>query len=301
MRIPGLAVPPLTPYTRRQEVDWELLRRSVDYVVSDCEAEMVIAAGVEAQEYQYLEVDERRELARRTLEFTRGRRPVAVGVSHPSFRRAVELAQDAEAHGAACLQVLAPRRPFGGEPALKETVAYFRAIIRETSLPIMLYLNPGPGADLSVEATVELAAMDRVDYIKESSRNLARVSRLIGEIEQPGLAAYLTTLEMLLISLQLGGSGGTLPPPAAKLGHQVLEAFKAGDITEAARLQAELSAFPAQWKHRGLPVVMKAAMAELGVPLGDPHPPYRPLTAGERRQLRKALEATSLLRSAQGA
>src|SRR6202034_3302868 len=103
-------------------------------------------------------------------------------VSHPSYRIAVELAQLAEKHGASAIQVLAPQKPTGGAPTTTELVRYFELIGRETSLPIILSLNPGPGFDVSVPATVELSKLDRIKYIKESSRDLARVGRLITEI-----------------------------------------------------------------------------------------------------------------------
>ena len=222
MKLPGTIVPPRTPFTHELRVDYDALKVIVDYVVEQCQASMVVAAGVEAQEYQYLSFDDRKELIRKTIEAVDGRRPVAVGVSHPSYRIAVELAQLAEKHGASAIQVLAPQKPTGGAPTTTELVRYFELIGRETSLPIILYLNPGPGFDVSVPATVELSKLDRIKYIKESSRDLARVGRLITEIELAGHARYFTTLQMLLITLQLGGSGITLPPPAAELAYYII-------------------------------------------------------------------------------
>jgi len=54
MRQPGLIVAPLTPFTADLKVDEPALRRQIDYVVRDCGATMVVAAGVETQEYTYL-------------------------------------------------------------------------------------------------------------------------------------------------------------------------------------------------------------------------------------------------------
>jgi 4-hydroxy-tetrahydrodipicolinate synthase len=125
---------------------------------------MVVAAGVEAQEYQYLSFEDRKELIRKTIEAVGGRRPVAVGVSHPSYKIAAELAQFAEKHGAGAIQVLALQKPTGGAPTTAELVRYFELIGKKTSLPINLYLNPGPGFDVSVPATIELSKLDRIKY-----------------------------------------------------------------------------------------------------------------------------------------
>src|SRR4029453_13283668 len=136
------------------------------------------------------------------------------GISHASFKTAVELAHDAERWGAAAVQLLAPLRPFAGPPTQGALVAHFEAIGRETRLPVTLYLNPGPGADVSIPDTIALAKLPQVQLIKESSRDLARVSRLIVEVDRAGHARYFTTMQMLLITLMLGGSGATMPPPA---------------------------------------------------------------------------------------
>src|SRR5215471_13787727 len=146
---PGLIVAPLTPFTPELKVDAAALARQIDYVIDDCRATMVVAAGVETQEYTYLGLEDRKGLIRHTIELVDGRVPVMVGISHPSFKTAIELANDAERHGAAAVQLLAPLRPFAGPPTQADLIAYFEAIGRETKLPITLYLNPGPGADVS--------------------------------------------------------------------------------------------------------------------------------------------------------
>jgi 4-hydroxy-tetrahydrodipicolinate synthase len=277
------------------KVDEKALQAGVNYVVEDCNAAMVIAAGVEAQEYHYLTMEERKNLIAKTLEFVDGRCPVAVGISHPSFKIAIELAHYAEKIGAEAVQLLAPLRPFGGEPTQGELIAYFEAVSRESHLPMVLYLNPGPGANVSIPATIELSQLERVKYVKESSRDLSRVSRLISEIELSGRAKYFTTMQMLLITLQLGGSGITLPPPAAMLANKVIKAFVAGDMQEAARLQLQFALFPARWMHNGLTPTMKAAMKILNIPAGDPYPPFPPIRGEELKALEIYLKTTDLM------
>jgi 4-hydroxy-tetrahydrodipicolinate synthase len=292
MQTPGLIVAPLTPFTPDLKVDEAALRRQMDYVVKD--ATMVVAAGVETQEYTYLSFDERKTLIRQTIEAVDGRLPVMVGISHPSFKTAIELAHEAERLGAAAVQLLAPLRPFAGAPTQSDLVGYFEAVGRETKLPITLYLNPGPGADVSIPDTIALAKLPCVQLIKESSRDLARVSRLIVEIDRAGHARYFTTMQMLLASLQLGGSGATMPPPGAEIARRVIDAFVAKDYERAAALQLEFALFPSRWMHRGLGPTMKAAMNLIGVSVGEPYPPYQSLAREEIAAMGAALRMTSL-------
>jgi 4-hydroxy-tetrahydrodipicolinate synthase len=294
MKIPGLAVPPLTPFNSDLKVDEALLKDEVDYVIDQCNAAVVVVAGVEAQEYHFLSLEERKRLIRSTVEFVGKRRPVAVGISHPSYRTAIELAHYAESLGADMIQLLAPLRPFGGEPTRAELVSYFEMVSRESSLPMMLYLNPGPGANVDINTTVELASLDKIKYVKESSRDLSRVGQLIERIDQGGHAAYLTTIQMLLITLELGGSGAAIPPPAAELGAKILAAFLAGNQAEAIRLQRQFALFPAKWMHRGLTPTMKATMKILGRSIGEPYPPFNTFTEEEVAALAAYVKTTAL-------
>jgi 4-hydroxy-tetrahydrodipicolinate synthase len=291
---PGLIVAPLTPFTADLEVDAPALRREIDYVVRDCRATMVVAAGVETQEYTYLSLEERKALIRHTIECVDERVPVMVGISHPSFKTAIELAHFAENLGAGAVQLLAPLRPFAGPPTQADLIAYFAAVARETRLPITLYLNPGPGADVSIADTIALAKLPNVHLIKESSRDLARVSRLIVEIDRAGHARYFTTMQMLLATLELGGSGATMPPPAAEIARHIIDAFVAKDHERAATLQLQFALFPSKWMHRGLAPVMKAAMKLIGVPVGDPYPPYGSLSDDELDALAAVLRTSVL-------
>jgi 4-hydroxy-tetrahydrodipicolinate synthase len=291
---PGLIVAPLTPFTADLKVDQALLKRQIDYVVRDCGATMVVAAGVETQEYTYLSFAERKALIRSTIECVDGRVPVMVGITHASFKTAIELAHEAEKLGAKAVQLLAPLRPFAGPPTQADLIAYFEAIGRETKLPMTLYLNPGPGADVSIPDTIALAKLPCVQLIKESSRDLARVSRLIVEIDRAGHAKYFTTMQMLLATLELGGSGATMPPPGSEIARHVIDAFVAGDHRKAAQLQLQFALFPSKWMHRGLAPAMKAAMNLIGVPVGEPYPPYAAVTREETAALEALLKTTVL-------
>jgi 4-hydroxy-tetrahydrodipicolinate synthase len=273
-----LIVAPLTPFTSDLKVDEAGLQRQIDYVVNDCRATMVVAAGVETQEYTYLSLAERKDLIRRTIDLTDKRVPVMVGISHASFKTAIELAHDAERWGAAAVQLLAPLRPFAGPPTQGDLIAYFEAIGRETKLPITLYLNPGPGAEVSIPDTIALA----------------KLPRLIVEIDRAGHARYFTTMQMLLATLQLGGSGATMPPPGSEIARAVIDAFVAKDYERAAEIQLQFALFPAKWMHRGLAPAMKAAMNLIGIQAGDPYPPYSPLSRDEMTAMEATLKNTVL-------
>jgi 4-hydroxy-tetrahydrodipicolinate synthase len=185
-------------------------------------------------------------------------------------------------------------RPFAGAPTREDLVAYYEMIGAETSLPITLYLNPGPGAEVSVPDTVALAKLPCIKYIKESSRDMTRVGRLIVEIDLAGHARYFTTMQMLLPTLMLGGSGATMPPPSCEIARAIIDACVAGDFRKAAEAQKDFALFPARWMHRGLAPAMKAAMQLIGLDAGAPYPPYQSLSADEMKALEQTLAGSTL-------
>ena len=292
---PGLIVAPLTPFTADLTVDEAALKRQIDYIVDDCRATMVVAAGVETQEYTYLSFEERKALIRRTIECVDGRVPVMVGISHPSFKTAIELAHEAERLGAAAVQLLAPLRPFAGPPTQADLIAYFEAIGRETKLPITLYLNPGPGADVSIPDTIALAKLPNVQLIKELlARSCPRVAARSSRSIAPGMRAISPPCRCCSRRCSLAAPARPCRRPACEIARHVIDAFLAKDYERAADIQLQFALFPSKWMHRGLAPVMKAAMNLIGIPAGEPYPPYAPLSRDEMTALAATLRGTVL-------
>jgi 4-hydroxy-tetrahydrodipicolinate synthase len=295
----GIIAACLTPF-RDGRVDYDALAREVDYIVDDCRADAISIAAVEASEYTQLSWDERKELIRRGLELVGGRIPTIAGVSHPAPRCALELAEYAAACGADLIQVLMPQRPWGGEPQPAELIGYFSEIGQRSPLPLVAYHNPGPGADPAIPTLIELSHIDQVQYFKESSRDVTKIGRLIEAIDRADHARYFTTMQPLLITLLLGGSGGTMPPPGAAIGARIVEAVRQGQLDQAGELARTFSVFPGRWGSYGLPPVMKAALRHLGLDIGEPAPPYRALSPADDASLAEFL-ATSAFHPARAA
>ncbi len=283
----------LTPFDAGGRVDFEALQHEIDFMVPDVDA--ISIAAVEAAEYTMLSAPERKELLRRGTEMVGKRIPVIVGASSPRPRDVIALAEFAAGLGADLVQVLMPQRPWGGQPTVGELVAYFEEVAAGSPLPLVAYHHPGPGADPPLEAFIRLSQLEQVQVFKESSRDITKIARLIEEVDRAGHAAYFTTMQPLLLTLVLGGSGATMPPPATRIGAEVVRAFRAGDLESATRWQRLFSRFPGRWAAYGLPPVMKSAMQHLGVDLGAPAPPYQPVSPQDHRQIRLLLREAGLL------
>lgn len=295
VRLSGIICACLTPFDADDCVDYAALEREIDYIVDGCNVDAISIAAVEAAEYTRLTWEERQELIRRAIAMVDHRLPTIAGCSHPNPALVGQMAETAAQAGADFIQVLIPNRPWGGTPEGGELVEFFTEVAARSPLPIVAYHNPGPGADPDYATFIKLSTNSRIHYFKESSRDTKKIARMIEEIDRAGHAGYFTTMQPLLMTLMMGGSGATMPPPGAAIGARVVQAFRAGDLVGAHRWQRLYAALPSKWPSYGLPPVMKAALQEIGVDIGDPARPYLPVTPSDRMQIRELLREADLL------
>lgn len=291
--IKGIIGACLTPFGEDERVDFKALQREIDFLVADCDA--VSIAAVEAAEYTMLAREERKELLRIATQMVDKRKPVILGVSSPSPREVIELAEYSEKVGGDLVQVLMPLRPWGGQPTIAELMEFYTQAASASPLPVVAYHNPGPGADPPQDAFVRISEISNIRYFKESSRDITKISRLIEQIDLAGKGHYFTTMQPLLATLMMGGSGATMPPPGTRIGAQVVRAFRAGDIERAKYWQRCFALFPGKWAAYGLPPVMKSAMRHFGVDIGEPSRPYAPVSPRDHAQIGQFLRQVGLL------
>ena len=135
-----------------------------------------IVLGGTLGEASTLTDDEKRALTKSTVAMVNGRVPVLMNVAEQSTKGAIEAAQKAEEDGANGLMMLPPMRYKAGD---RETVAYFKAVAENSTLPIMVYNNP---IDYKIEVTLEmfdeLLECDTIEAVKESTRDISNVTRI---------------------------------------------------------------------------------------------------------------------------
>jgi 4-hydroxy-tetrahydrodipicolinate synthase len=291
--IRGIIGAALTPFTDDGKVDYDALAREMEFLVADCDA--ISIAAVEASEYTVLSLEDRKEVMRRATEIINKRVPVILGASSHSIDTILDLAEHAAAVGGDLIQVLMPIRPWGGQPTISDLVQFFTEVASASPLPIVAYHNPGPGADPPLDAFVRLSEINKVDYFKESSRDITKITRLIEQIQLAGKANYFTTMQPLLTTLMMGGAGATMPPPGTRIGARVVRAFREGDIDKARYWQRCFTLFPGKWGAYGLPPIMKSALKHFGVDIGDPARPYAPVSPRDHAQIGQFLSQIGIL------
>jgi len=164
-----------TKFTSDDRLDLPLFDKNLQAQLS-AGVDGVILGGT-LGEASVLSNEEKFELVRFTVEKVNDKVPVVMNIAEGSTRDAIKLAHEAERCGAKGLMMLPPMRYKSDH---RETVAYYKAVADSTDLPIMVYNNP---VDYKIEVTLdmfsELAACKNIQAVKESTRDVSNVTRMI--------------------------------------------------------------------------------------------------------------------------
>jgi 1-pyrroline-4-hydroxy-2-carboxylate deaminase len=103
--------------------------------------------------------------------------PVLMNIAEGTTREAIRQAALAAKWGARGLMLLPPMRYKSDH---RETVTFFKTVAQSTDLPILVYNNP---VDYKIEVTLEifdeLLELPNIQAVKESTRDITNVTRLI--------------------------------------------------------------------------------------------------------------------------
>lgn len=278
----------VTPMMESGDVDCEGLKDFVDYVIGQGVHGLIPLGST--GEYYALTEQERERVIRCTLEAASDRVPVLAGTNSGATRDVVAYSQQAERLGCAGVMLAAP---YYSLPTEDELFAHFAAVDQAIGIPIMLYNYPGrTGVDMSAEFVERLTELPRVQYVKESSGDMTRVTELIRRCgERLGVFCGCDTLALeSFVAGAIGWVGGVVNTVPAAHAQLFQAAVVDGDFAQARELFYELLPLLELMEGGGkYTQFVKAACQLLGHDVGVPRAPLRAATDGEVETLRCAL------------
>lgn len=278
----------VTPMTADQQVDHPNLAKFVDYLIEGG-VHGVIPLG-STGEYYALSAGEREAAVKTTLEAVGRRVPVLVGANAAATREVIGYSQQAEQMGAAGVLLAAP---YYSLPTPDELFEHFRAVSQSIGIPIMLYNYPGrTGVDMTPDLIERLAELDRVQYVKESSGDVTRVSEIIrrcGEKITVFCGCDTLALESFLLGATgwVGGVANVLPRAHVELFEL---AVRKQDFPAARKLYYQM--LPALSMIEGggkYTQYVKAGCQIIGHPVGPPRQPLLPAGTQEVAKLKEVI------------
>jgi 4-hydroxy-tetrahydrodipicolinate synthase len=149
------------------------------------------------------------------------------------------------------------------------------------------------GVDLTPTVVRRIAAAcENFVGLKDSSGNLDRIPELVEIGRDRPFAVFIGRDHLILPALELGATGAmtACANVAPRLFADLYRAFRAGDRTEAARLQALADPLRQAFNLSTFPSVIKEAMRLIGLPAGPCRRPVGPMPADARQKLAEVLD-----------
>jgi 4-hydroxy-tetrahydrodipicolinate synthase len=226
--------------------------------------------------------DEKVELIRSVREAVGDDIPLLAGVGSYDTAHSIEMAQAAEKAGADALLVVSP---YYNKPPQAGLIAHVHAIAEATGLPIMLYDIPGrTGVPFASDTLKRLAEHDQVVAVKDAKDDLVAAAEVLAATD---LAWYSGTDALNLPLLSIGACG-YVSVTAHLVGRELAamtERWDAGDSAGALAIHRRL--LPVQtgfFRTQGV-ILVKAALAHLGLPGGPVRLPLVDATPEQLSQL----------------
>ena len=247
-----------------------------------------VILGGSLGEASVLSNDEKFDLVKFTVGTVAGKVPVIMNIAEGSTREAVKLAIQAEKLGSKGLMMLPPMRYKSDH---RETVKYFKDVAKSTSLPIMIYNNP---VDYKIEVTLEmfdeLAEVSTIQAVKESTRDVSNVTRMInrfGDRFKILCGVDPLAMEELLMGAHGWVAGLVCAFPAETVA--IYRLTKAGRIAEALTIYRWFLPILELDIHAKLVQYIKLAETETGIGSENVRAPRLTLVGSERERILKII------------
>jgi 4-hydroxy-tetrahydrodipicolinate synthase len=250
-----------------------------------------LVVGETAGEASTLSPSEHGSLVGAAVKTAQGAIRVIAGVCSNATAKAIALAKQAEAAGAdAVLSVV----PYYNKPTQSGIEAHFLAIAEATGLPIILHDIPArTNRELADATLIRLAQCRRIIGLKDSSGDVARVSRL-----RPHLPAGFRLMsgdDVTALDFVANGGDGCISMAsnvAPSLCRTISACSRHGNWQAARALHRRLAPLEALLAKEG-PPALKAAMHRLGLIRPDLRLPLVELDGAVAQEVARAVSAVT--------
>jgi 4-hydroxy-tetrahydrodipicolinate synthase len=297
-RLRGIIPPMVTPLERDgYTVSEKGVHALVNFII-DQGAHGIFVAGTTG-EVAALDDIQWRNLVRYSVEAARRRVPILAGAIAPTTTLAVARARWAAELG---VDVVVATTPYYYPPSQREIVDHIQAIAQATALPLLLYNIPqNTKVGMTLDTYLQLARYPQIIGLKDSAGNVTEFRQALLALRANGQdfrmllgSDHLTDVAILI------GAQGTVPSIGNIAARDLVAAYDAaiaGDWATSIRYQTQVMALTRIYdvvhgSHQtGIIVGLKCALNLMGIEVGPPAAPMRPLDAEETRQVAEILRA----------
>ncbi len=281
----GIVPAVITPFRENEAVDYGAWQEHLEALIAGGVHGLFVLGG--QGEFFALTEEERTVAARFCAQATARRLPVYANVGAITTAETVRLAQQAEQDGVDCAVVITP---YYLKPSSEELYEHYSEVCRSVRIPVLAYNIPErTGVELTPDTLGSVAkAHENFIGLKDSSGRL----ELIPEWKRAGLAVFMGRDHMVLDGLRMGcvGAVAACANLVPRLFVDLHDAYRAGALDKAARLQALADPLRQAFSLATFPSVIKEAMNMAGMRAGRCRRPVGPMPVDAKVELAAVLE-----------
>jgi len=201
----GTGVALVTPFKKDFSVDFEALKKIVDFVI-DGGVEYLVVLGTTG-EPATLTSDEREKVIKTIIEANNSRLPLVLGVGSNNTQQVV---YELESRDLSAFSAVLSVSPYYNKPTQEGIYQHFKAISAASPLPIILYNVPGRTACNMLPKTVVRLANDfnNIIGIKEAAGDIVQAMKLIQTCPKDFL--IISGDDMVTLPMVLAGGAGVI-------------------------------------------------------------------------------------------
>lgn len=287
----GLGIALITPFTENGAVDYDAMKRIVEYQLSNGADFLCILATT--GETPCLTKQEKEDIKKYIIDLVAGRIPILMGCGGNNTSAVVDELQNGGFKG---IDGILSVCPYYNKPSQEGLYQHFKAISSATSLPIVLYNVPGrTGINLKAETTVRLAReCENIVAIKEASGSLEQVDEILKN--KPEGFAVLSGDDSLTYPMIACGADGVISVIGNALPKEfsrMIRLEKNGEFEAAVKIHHKFTDLYSLLFVDGNPAGVKALLHEMGYiknVLRLPLVPTRVATVQKMSQILKDLK-----------
>jgi 4-hydroxy-tetrahydrodipicolinate synthase len=282
----------VTPFNQNLQVNYQAAQELAVKLV-DSGSDGVVVSGTTG-ESPTLTKQEKLGLFKAVVEAIGGKGTVIAGTGSYDTAESIELTKEAERTGVDGVLLVAP---YYNKPPQEGLYQHFKAIAKETSLPVILYNIPGrTGVNITATTIARLAEIENIVAVKEASGNLNQVSEIYEKAPKEFMI-YSGDDALTLPVMSLGGVGviSVASHIVGRKLQEMISAFCRGDLITANRINSDIAPLIRSLFITTNPIMVKTACNLLGFKVGGLRLPLVEAAADEQKALQEVLRSLGLV------
>lgn len=266
----GCATALVTPFTDDGNIDFEELRKLIEFQIFEGVDSLVICGTT--GESATMSTEEKKEVIKFAVQIARKRIPIIACTGGNNTKNVIELSKYAESAGVSALLLVSP---YYNKTTQEGLITHYMEVAQNTNLPIILYNVPSrTGINIDPSTCFELSKIDNIVAIKEASGNISQAAK-IASLCKDNLAIYSGNDDSIIPILSLGGLGciSVLSNLYPKFVHNMVNEYLNGNTRKSLDMQLHSMDLIGSLFCEVNPIPIKYAMNYIGFKCGNPRLP----------------------------